>query len=44
MEEHYILIIILIVVKYKTINFKITLLVKMEEHYFLTLILIIVKY
>jgi hypothetical protein len=42
MEEHYILILILIVVKFKTINFKTTLLIIMEEHYILILILIVV--
>jgi hypothetical protein len=44
MEVHYIFLIILLVVKYKIILFKITLQIVMEEHYILTLILIAAKY
>jgi hypothetical protein len=44
MEVHYIFLIILLVVKYKIILFKITLQIVMEEHYILTLILIADKY
>jgi hypothetical protein len=44
MEEHCILILIFIVVKYKIIHFKITLQIVMEEHYIFPNILIVVKY
>jgi hypothetical protein len=44
MEEHYILILILIVVKYCIIHLKIILQIIVEGHYILILILIVVKY
>jgi hypothetical protein len=44
MEEHCILIHILILVKFKTINFKITKHNNLEEHYIFPLNLIVVKY
>jgi len=44
MEEQYILILILIVVKFKTILFKITLQNNQEEQYIFMIILIVVKF